>query len=60
MSLLRQASQERLSEDMTFILKIWVIPGRENNMSKGFKAGKKVRPVLEPKGGQSGERVELS
>lgn len=45
---------------MTFILKIWVIPGRENNMSKGFKAGKKVRPVLEPKGGQSGERVELS
>lgn len=38
---IRLGSQERLSEDLSFMLKIWVIPGRERNMSKGFKAGKK-------------------
>lgn len=28
---LREGGEERLSEDVTFLLKIWVIPGREQH-----------------------------
>lgn len=41
MRLLTQGGQERLPEDVAFMLKIQVIPGRKSNTSKGVKVGKK-------------------
>lgn len=40
MRLVSLGCQEKLFEDMTFMLKIQVIPGKENNTSEGVKAGK--------------------
>lgn len=46
---------ERLSEDLTFMFKIWAIPGRENSTSKDFRIRKKnIQHILELKGGQHG------